>query len=166
MVSQKSNKEGTTISPLSSTINTNCKVMLMPVSSDQSYLYNIKELNKQCSKMIEEASKAILELQEKTESSIAEAIQTTLDKIYSSVLENQIAANVKKAKKEEKRAKHKNDERKPLSNYMVFCMRNRADVQAANPQSKPTEVSQLLGTMWNKLTPEQKAKFIDTTVSV
>jgi hypothetical protein len=162
-ISKKSKKD-ITISPLSPLTESNGKVLLMPISSEQSNLYNMKELNKQYSKLLEEATKSIFSLEEKTEASISLALQSSFDKVYASVLDSQVAMNIKKAKKA-KRAKKENEPKKALSNYMVFCMRNRSEVQANNPECKPTDVSKLLGGMWNKLTPDQKSKFIDTTVS-
>ena len=165
MVSEKKLKKDLTISPLSQFTESNGKILLMPISSEQTNLYNMKELNKQYSKLLEEATKAIFTLEEKTESSISLALQSSFNKVYASVLDSQMAINIKKAKKA-KRAKRENEPKKPLSNYMVFCMRNRTEVQTNNPECKPTDVSKILGGMWNKLTPDQKSKFIDTTVSV
>jgi len=139
------------------------RVMLLPVSAGQTGLYNVKELGKQYNKMIEEAAKAIVALNEKTEESVSEALQSTFDSVYSYALESQLS-NGKKNKKS-KRVKDPNAPKKALSNYMVYCMRHRSDVQGKHPNAKPTEISRILGAQWNALTPEQKSKFIDTTAS-
>jgi hypothetical protein len=114
-------------------------------------------------KMIEEAAKAIVALSEKTEESVSEALQSTFDSVYSYALESQLS-NGKKNKKS-KRVKDPNAPKKALSNYMVYCMRHRSDVQGKHPNAKPTEISRILGAQWNALTPDQKSKFIDTTAS-
>jgi hypothetical protein len=138
------------------------KLVVMPVSTEQSGLYNVKELNKQFSKLIAEATKSIVGLSEVNEETVGVAIQTALETVYSYAIESTV--NGKKGKKA-KKVKDPNAPKKPLSNYMVYCMRFRADLQTKNPGSKPTEISKMLGEQWNKLTPDQKAKYIDTTVS-
>jgi hypothetical protein len=139
------------------------KLALMPVSSAQSSFFNVKELNKQFSKCLEAATKSIVSLEAVTEEAVSNALQEAFESTYAQTLEC-VTSNGKKNKKN-KRVKDPNAPKKPLSNYMVYCMRYRSDVQDKNPGSKPTEISRILGTQWNGLTPEQKAKYIDTTVS-
>jgi hypothetical protein len=67
------------------------------------------------------------------------------------------AAPAKRVKKERKPA----DPSKPrMQNaYIVFSSAKRAEVKAANPDAKVTEIATLLGAEWGKLTPEEKAKY-------
>ena len=67
------------------------------------------------------------------------------------------AAPAKRAKKERKPA----DPSKPrMQNaYIVFSSAKRAEIKAANPDAKVTEIATLLGAEWGKLTPEEKAKY-------
>jgi hypothetical protein len=164
--SSKAPKEETTISPNSPSIvgkgKSGFKLVVMPVSSEQSNLFNVKELSKQFTKLVSEASKAITELKEVNEETVSVVLQSALESVYSYALP---AANEGKKGKKAKKVKDPNAPKKPLSNYMVYCMRFRSDLQAKNPNAKPTEISKMLGAQWNTLTPEQKAKFIDTTVS-
>lgn len=139
------------------------KLALMPVSSAQSSFFNVKELGKQFSKCIEAATKAIVSLETVNEETVSEALQNAFDSTYSQTLE--AVSNSGKKNKKNKRVKDPNAPKKALSNYMVYCMRYRSDVQDKNPGSKPTEISRILGAQWNALTPDQKAKYIDTTVS-
>jgi hypothetical protein len=62
-----------------------------------------------------------------------------------------------KPKKERKPA----DPSKPrMQNaYIVFSSAKRAEMKAANPDAKVTEIATLLGAEWSKLSPEEKAKY-------
>ncbi len=155
----------TTISPNSTSSNkgkSGVKLVVMPVSSEQSNLFNVKELSKQFTKLVSEASKAITELKEVNEETVGAVLQSALESVYSYALPT--VGEGKKGKKQ-KKVKDPNAPKKPLSNYMVYCMRFRSDLQAKNPNAKPTEISKMLGAQWNTLSAEQKAIFIDTTVS-
>jgi hypothetical protein len=156
---ESNGEKGKTTKVLSSGI----KLAFMPVSSSQSSFFNVKELGKQFSKCLESATKAIVSLETVNEETVSQALQTAFDVTYSQTLES--VTNSGKKNKKNKRVKDPNAPKKPLSNYMVYCMRYRSDVQEKNPGSKPTEISRILGAQWNALTPEQKAKYIDTTVS-
>ena len=139
------------------------KLVLMPVSSSQNVLYNVKELNKQFASLIEEATKAICELQTVSQDTVQAALQDTVQSVYGYALQSVEKGG--KGKRKNKRVKDPNAPKKPLSNYMVFCMRHRSDIQAKHKDAKPTDISRLLGQQWNTLSVEQKAKYIDTTVS-
>lgn len=67
------------------------------------------------------------------------------------------AAPAKRAKKERAPA----DPSKPrMQNaYIVFSSAKRAEMKAANPGAKVTEIAKLLGAEWSKLSPEEKAKY-------
>lgn len=58
-----------------------------------------------------------------------------------------------------KAVKDPNAPKRPLSNYMNFCNAKRAEVKAANPDAKMTDLSKILGTQWKALTPEQQAGY-------
>ena len=150
------------VSSKSKVSESSSKLALLPVHSSQSVIYNTKELSKQFNKLLQDASKAICALDNVTEDSVQNVLLSTFESVYSYAL---VSTEKGKKGKKTKRTKDPNAPKKPLSNYMVFCIRNRPDVQAKNPSSKPTEVSQLLGKMWNALSVEQKAKFIDPTFS-
>jgi len=138
------------------------KLSLLPVHSSQSSVYNTKELSKQFNKLLQEASKAICNLDDVTTETVQATLIQTIESVYNYAL---VSSEKGKKGKKNKRSKDPNAPKKPLSNYMVFCIKNRSDVQVKHPNAKPTEVSQLLGKMWNSLTTEQKAKFIDPTFS-
>ena len=65
----------------------------------------------------------------------------------------------KRGGKATKAAKDPNAPKRPLSNYMNFCNAKRAEVKAANPDAKMTELSKILGTQWKALSPEQQAGY-------
>jgi hypothetical protein len=156
MAQSKSNKS-------SSSKKSGLNLVIMPVSADQSGLYNVKELSKQYQKLVADLSKRMSELKTVNEETVSSELQQALESVYSYALSSNSPSG-KKAKKN-KREKDPNSPKKPLSNYMVYCMRHRADIQAKNPEARPTDISRILGSNWNGLTPEQKAKYIDTTVS-
>ena len=163
VIKPNTESKGETKSKSSKVSSSGMKLALMPVSSAQAAFFNVKELSKQFSKCLEAATKAIVSLETVTEESVSNALQVAFDSTYSQTLES-VSSNGKKNKKN-KRVKDPNAPKKALSNYMVYCMRYRSDVQDKNPGSKPTEISKILGAQWNTLTVEQKAKYIDTTVS-
>ena len=134
------------------------EILFVPINNSNSDHYNVKELNKQFEKFLLTASTAILELSTLSTETVSSALQEAISKTYS-------IQNIPKVTKKVKKVKDPNAPKKPLSHYMVFCMRHRQDVCANNPQSIPTDISRKLGLMWNLLTPEQKAKYIDTTCS-
>lgn len=135
------------------------KLALLPVHSSQSGSYNVKELSKQFSSLLTAATKAVLELKDVTEESVHAALLTSIESTYAYAV---TAATEGKKGKRAKRVRDPNAPKKPLSNYMVYCMKNRKDVQAKNPNAKPTEISRILGAQWNKLSAEQKAKFVES----
>lgn len=59
--------------------------------------------------------------------------------------------------KKEKAAKD-GDAPKRSNPYMNFSKAKRAEVQAANPGMKITEISKVLGQEWSKLSDEEKAE--------
>merc|ERR1712161_162130 len=46
---------------------------------------------------------------------------------------------------------HEDAPKRTVSSYMYFAKEKRQSVQKKNPKSSPTEISKLLGEMWNKL---------------
>ena len=134
------------------------EILLIPINSSNSDHYNVKELNKQFEKLLLTASASILELSTLSTETVSSALQEAISKTYT------IQNNTKVTKKV-KKIRDPNAPKKPLSHYMVFCMRHRQDVVLKNPESIPTDISRKLGSMWNLLTPDQKAKYIDTTCS-
>ena len=125
------------------------KLVLMPVASSQNGMFNVKELNKQFSSLIETATKAVCELQTVSQEAVQSALQTAIQSVYGYAL--QTVEKGGKGKRKNKRVKDPNAPKKPLSNYMVFCMRHRSDIQAKHKDAKPTDISRLLGQQWNTL---------------
>ena len=134
------------------------EILLIPINSSNSDHYNVKELNKQFEKFLLTASTAILALSTLNNETVEIALREAISQTYT------IQNNTKVTKKV-KKIRDPNAPKKPLSHYMVFCMRHRQDVVLKNPESIPTDISRKLGSMWNLLTPDQKAKYIDTTCS-
>lgn len=134
------------------------EMLLLPINSSNSDHYNVKELNKQFEKLLLTASASILELSTLNNETVEIALREAISQTYT-------IQNIPKVTKKVKKVKDPNAPKKPLSHYMVFCMRHRQDVVAKNPESIPTDISRKLGSMWNLLTPDQKAKYIDTTCS-
>merc|ERR1712238_324288 len=64
------------------------------------------------------------------------------------------AACSKKGKKHNK--KDEDAPKRTVSSYMYFAKEKRQSVQKKNPKSSPTEISKLLGEMWNKLVKEKE----------
>ena len=145
MVSAKSS------TPLSETL-------FLPINSSNSDHYNVKELNKQFEKLLLTASTAILALSTLNNETVEIALREAISQTYT-------IQNIPKVTKKVKKVKDPNVPKKPLSHYMVFCMRHRQDVCLKNPESIPTDISRKLGLLWNELTPEQKSRYIDTTCS-
>lgn len=138
------------------------EIAFVPVSSVQSNLFNFRELSKQFSKVINEASKNVVALSDPTVSQVEETIQKAFTEVYQKTLDHILT---KKAKRNKRSTKDPNAPKKPLSNYMIYCMTFRSDLQAKHQNARPTEISRMLGAQWNLLTPEQKAKYIDPTFS-
>ena len=134
------------------------EMLLLPINSSNSDHYNVKELNKQFEKLLLTASTAILALSTLNNETVEIALRDAISQTYT-------IQNIPKVTKKVKKIRDPNAKKKPLSHYMVFCMRHRQDVVLKNPESIPTDISRKLGSMWNLLTPEQKAKYIDTTCS-
>ena len=65
-------------------------------------------------------------------------------------------SNGKAEKKDKKKKKKKADgaPKHPLNGYILFSTENRAEVKAENPEMKTTEISSLLGKMWNEIKEE------------
>lgn len=135
------------------------KLALLPVHSSQSGSYNVKELSKQFASLLTAATKAVLEVKDLTEENVHAALLASVESTYAYAV---AAATEGKKGKRARRVRDPNAPKKPLSNYMVYCMKNRKDVQAKNPNAKPTEISRILGAQWNKLSAEQKAKFVES----
>ena len=134
------------------------EILLIPINSSNSDHYNVKELNKQFEKLLLTASTAILALSTLNNETVEIALREAISQTYT-------IQNIPKVTKKVKKIRDPNAQKKPLSHYMVFCMRHRQDVVLKNPESIPTDISRKLGAMWNLLTPDQKAKYIDTTCS-
>ena len=134
------------------------EMLFVPINSSNSDHYNVKELNKQFEKFLLTASASILELSTLSTETVSSALREAISQTYT-------IQNIPKVTKKVKKIRDPNSPKKPLSHYMVFCMRHRQDVCAKNPESIPTDISRKLGSMWNLLTPDQKAKYIDTTCS-
>jgi hypothetical protein len=58
-------------------------------------------------------------------------------------------------------AKQSNHFGRGRSAFLFFTQTKRSELQAANPTMKNTEVSRLLGDMWRKMTPEEKAPHLE-----
>ena len=134
------------------------EIVFLPINSLNSDHYNVKELNKQFDKLLLTASTSILSLSTLNTETVSSALREAISNTYT-------IQTIQKVTKKVKKIRDPHAPKKPLSHYMVFCMRHRQDVCANNPQSIPTDISRKLGSMWNLLTPEQKAKYIDTTCS-
>jgi predicted GIY-YIG superfamily endonuclease len=65
----------------------------------------------------------------------------------------------KRGGKAAKAVKDPNAPKRPLSNYMNFCNAKRAEVKAANPDAKMTDLSKILGTQWKALSEEQQTSY-------
>lgn len=155
------NKTETVVNPTAN----QSQIVCMPISIQQSSFFNVKELTKQQNQFVQDATKAILSLDNLNEETISNSLVSSFESVYKYALEqtNIFTKGKNKKGKRNKRSKDPNAPRKPLSNYMVYCMRFRSDVKEKNPNAKPTEVSQILGQQWNKLSKDQKEKYIDTT---
>jgi hypothetical protein len=65
----------------------------------------------------------------------------------------------KATRKREKKLKDPNAPKKPTNTYLLFCADKREEVKETNPEMKATEITQLLGVMWNNLSEKKKAKY-------
>lgn len=135
------------------------KLALLPVHSSQAGSFNVKELSKQFASLLTAATKAVVELSEVNETTVHAALLASIESTYAYAV---TAATEGRKGKRARRVRDPNAPKKPLSNYMVYCMKNRKDVQAKNPNAKPTEISRILGANWNKLSADQKAKFVES----
>ena len=71
--------------------------------------------------------------------------------------------STKATKTESKSGKRKRDPAAPkrgMSSYLFFCNDKRAEVTAANPTFKGTEVTTELGRLWKKISADDKKKYI------
>lgn len=64
-----------------------------------------------------------------------------------------------KVPRSQKKKKDPNSPKKPAGPYIRFCSEFRNEVKEANPDLKPTEVTKMLGAMWNELDDKEKAKY-------
>lgn len=68
----------------------------------------------------------------------------------------------KKEKKEKVTKKEKVNEdkpKRPLSTYIVFCSKMRAEIKSENPSFGPKEVTKRLGEVWRSLSDNEKARY-------
>ncbi len=63
-------------------------------------------------------------------------------------------------KKKKKKVKEEGQPKGALSAYFFFTASVRADVAAANPDKKVTELATIFGDMWKKMGDEEKAPFV------
>ena len=70
-------------------------------------------------------------------------------------------SNGKVEKKDKKKKKKKADgaPKNPLNGYILFSTDKRAEVKAENPEMKTTEISSLLGKMWNEIKEEDSDEY-------
>jgi len=61
-------------------------------------------------------------------------------------------------KKGKKSKKDPDAPKRPTSSYMYFAMDKRESVTKSNPGAKPTEITKILGEMWNKLDKGKRGK--------
>lgn len=79
---------------------------------------------------------------------------------YEAHLEAQAALNKAEADKNGKKAmKDPNAPKRPTSSYMYYAMDTRGSVVVTNPDAKPTEITKMLGSMWNNLEKKKAKKF-------
>jgi high mobility group protein B3 len=72
-----------------------------------------------------------------------------------------VRVNAEEKKVGGKKVKDLNAPKRPLQSYMLFSGDVRADVRAANPDVKITEISKLIGEQWKILPEKQKAKYAE-----
>lgn len=68
------------------------------------------------------------------------------------------AAKAKKAPKMPK--KDPNEPKRPLSSFMIFGNKHRAEIKATNPNVSFGEVGKLLGQKWKAISEEEKAEMV------
>ena len=92
-----------------------------------------------------------------TENASLKATLAERDAQIASLTAAAAAVPAKRAKKERAPA----DPSKPRTQnaYIVFSSAKRAEMKAANPGAKVTEIAKLLGAEWSKLSPDEKAKY-------
>jgi predicted GIY-YIG superfamily endonuclease len=86
-----------------------------------------------------------------------------LEKQFADLLKSNAAATPakggKRGAKKEKVAKDPDAPKRAPSNFMNFSSAKRAEVKAANPDAKVTEISKILGAQWALLTQAQKDSY-------
>ena len=88
------------------------------------------------------------------------SLKATLAERDAKIAELTAAAAAVPAAKPKKERKPADPSKPRMQNaYIVFSVAKRAEMKAANPDAKVTEIATLLGAEWSKLSPEEKAKY-------
>lgn len=88
------------------------------------------------------------------------SLKATLAERDAKIAELTAAAAAVPAAKPKKERKPADPSKPRMQNaYIVFSAAKRAEMKAANPDAKVTEIATLLGAEWSKLSPEEKAKY-------
>ena len=68
---------------------------------------------------------------------------------------------VKLSKKKAKKSKDPNKPKRGKNPFMLYSSAKRAEVKAANPDAKPTEIAKLLGATWTDLDDADKTEYVE-----
>tara|TARA_B100000989_G_scaffold231731_1_gene178532 strand:- start:382 stop:822 length:441 start_codon:yes stop_codon:yes gene_type:complete len=68
---------------------------------------------------------------------------------------------VKMSKKDKKPKKDPNKPKRGKNPFMLYSSAKRAEMKAANPDSKPTEIAKMLGATWADLDDEDKKEYVE-----
>merc|ERR1712083_519805 len=80
------------------------------------------------------------------------------DELLNAYIEAQNALKDTGKGKKNKKAKDPDAPKRPTSNYMYFATEKRDSVKKTNPSASPTEITKILGEMWNNLEKGKKGK--------
>ncbi len=105
---------------------------------------------------------SIISLFANAKNSIAELEELSVESV-TSMLDTLLKAVLKKNPADKKK-KDENKPKKALNSYMLYCKEFRKTFQEQNKEMKPTDISRLLGTSWNKLSEKEKQVYKDIYV--
>eukprot|EP01027_Heterolobosea_sp_BB2_P012522 GEZU01018141.1.p1 GENE.GEZU01018141.1~~GEZU01018141.1.p1 ORF type:complete len:179 (+),score=62.96 GEZU01018141.1:35-538(+) len=60
-----------------------------------------------------------------------------------------------------KKKKDPNEPKRPPNSYMLFCTDKREEARRAHPEMKNSEITKILGEMWQKLSEDEKKPYVD-----
>ena len=120
-------------------------IAFVPIFSHQKILFNTKDSYKRIELFLEDVTAQICNKKPKSEKECIQLLSQTCNKHYLPIAKKAL----------------KSDRPKPVNTgYILYCNAKRPEVKDKHPQMLPHEITQEIGRMWKRLTPEEKKQWI------